>query len=91
MLAVSVCVSAVSVCVSCVSVCYACVILVLMIVVMNISFSGMFHSVMEGGGFLELTLIKTEGAVGPVTVSLFTAAKSATGETCDANLTQPEP
>ena len=53
---------------------------------MNISFSVMFHSVMEGGGFLELTLIKTEGAVGPVTVSLFTAAESATGETYDAHI-----
>ena len=53
---------------------------------MNISFSGMFHSVMEGGGFLQLTLVKTEGAVGPVTVSLFTAAENATGETCDAHL-----
>ena len=40
--------------------------------VMNVSFRETSLSVSEGGGFFELTLVKTEGAVGPVTVNLIT-------------------
>ena len=40
--------------------------------VMNVSFSETSLAVSEGGGFFELTLTKTEGAVGPVTVNLVT-------------------
>ena len=39
---------------------------------MNVSFRETLLSVSEGDGFFELTLVKTEGAVGPVTVNLIT-------------------
>lgn len=39
---------------------------------MNVSFSETLLAVSEGDGFFELTLTKTEGAVGPVTVTLIT-------------------
>ena len=49
-------------------------------VVMNISFRETFFSMSEGDGFVNLTLVKTEGAVGDVTVFLFTMAGSAVGK-----------
>ena len=47
---------------------------------MNISFRETFFSMSEGDGFVNLTLVKTEGAVGDVTVFLFTMGGSAVGK-----------
>ena len=49
--------------------------------VMNITFSETARSVREGVGFFELTLLKSEGGVGPVTVTLSTNPESAESET----------
>ena len=51
----------------------------LFFLVMNISFSQTFISVMEGIGVVELVLRKSPGGVGPVSVNLFTADETATG------------
>ena len=51
----------------------------LFFLVMNISFSQTFISVMEGIGVVELVLRKSPGGVGPVSVNLFTADGTATG------------
>ena len=40
--------------------------------VVNVSFGIMEYSVSEGTGFVELVLMKTHGAVGPVSVLLST-------------------
>ena len=47
---------------------------------MNISFSGRVPVIKEGYGILEVTLIKSEGAVGSVTVNLFTKSGTAIGK-----------
>ena len=52
-------------------------ILCLCVTVMNVSFGAPRFSVVEGKGFAELVLTKTPGAVGPVSVNLFTVDGSA--------------
>ena len=47
--------------------------------VMNISLGETNTSISEGIGFYEVRLLKSEGALGPVTVTLFTISGSATG------------
>ena len=47
------------------------------VTVMNVSFGAPRFSVVEGKGFAELVLTKTPGAVGPVSVNLFTVDGSA--------------
>ena len=44
---------------------------------MNISVTQIEYSVEEGEGFFELTLIKSDGGVGPVSVSLTPVPSSA--------------
>ncbi len=48
--------------------------------VMNVSFSAVALSVREGMGVVSFTLEKTRGAVGDVSVRLFTTDDSAIGE-----------
>ena len=47
---------------------------------MNVSFAESFYSVTEGDGCVEVTLIKSEGGVGPVTVTLIPISGTAQGE-----------
>ena len=47
--------------------------------VMNISFAAANIEVVEGVGIVSLTLLKTAGAVGPVSVQITTVDMTATG------------
>ena len=49
------------------------------IIVMNVSFTETFINEKEGVGVVLFTLTKTMGAVGPVSVHLFTVEDSALG------------
>ena len=49
-------------------------------VVLNVSFAEVRLSRKEGSGFVEVVLLKDEGAVGPVSVLLSTQDGTATGE-----------
>lgn len=48
-------------------------------VVMNVSFGALTFSTIEGNGSVELVLLKTAGAIGPVSVNLFTIDGTAKG------------
>ena len=52
----------------------------LVCIVTNVSFSALFISAQEGQGIVGLNLIKTDGAVGPVSVQLNTMDGTAVGE-----------
>ena len=47
--------------------------------VMNVSFGSPTFSAIEGSGFVEIVLTKTSGAIGPVSVNLFTRDGNDTG------------
>ena len=47
--------------------------------VMNVSFVATEIEVMEGMGMVTLMLEKTEGAIGPVSIRIFTAGGTANG------------
>jgi hypothetical protein len=46
---------------------------------MNVSFADVSVEVAEGVGFVKLLLLKTEGALGPVSVQITTQDGTATG------------
>ena len=46
---------------------------------MNVSFGSPMFSATEGKGFAEIVLTKTAGAIGPVSVNLFTRDGNETG------------
>jgi len=47
---------------------------------MNISFSTLFISAQEGQGIVGLNLVKTDGAIGPVSVQVKTMDGTAVGK-----------
>ena len=55
---------------------------------MNVSFEAISVITTEGDGFIELTLLKTEGGVGPVTVTLIPVPGSAESEWTTLFLTE---
>ena len=48
---------------------------------MNISFVSTAINVSEGEGVVKLQLVKTDGALGPVAIRIFTVDGTATGTT----------
>ena len=57
-------------------------------VVMQVSFDQTFRRVREGQGVLEVNLVKSEGAVGPVRVRLFTEDFTARGQSVSHDISK---